>query len=220
MENPVVHADVQADVQAGRHACPAVRPSEARELAAHVRGEPWLVTALDAVAASCLPDAWIGAGVIRDIVWGRLHDGFDPAVVNDIDVAFFDAGDLRPERDRAAQRLLGELADLPWEATNQAAVHTWYHTYFGGPPIPPFTRVHDAVATWPETATCVAIRVDADALGGLAICAPYGLADLLDKTWRWNQARVPVAISQARLARQRVHQRWPSVTIVPPAPRR
>ena len=91
-----------------------------------------MLRALDAVATSGLPDAWIGAGVIRDLVWGRQHGKFDPAVVKDIDVAYYDADDLTMERDLAAQETLARLADLPWEATNQAAVHTWYHQYFGG----------------------------------------------------------------------------------------
>jgi hypothetical protein len=193
-----------------------VHPAEARRLAVHVHGEPWLLGALAAVAASGLPDAWIGAGAIRDVVWGRLYGGFDPAAVRDVDVAFFDPGDLRPEHDQAAQRILGKLAGLPWETTNQASVHTWYHVSYGGPPVPAFTSVHDAVATWPETATCVAIRLDPGSPGGIEICAPYGLTDLLSGTWRRNAARASIAISQARLARMEL--RWPGVTFVPLAP--
>jgi uncharacterized protein len=202
-------------------ACPGAEPELARDLARRVLAEPWLAAALDAVAASGLPDAWIGAGVIRDVVWGQLHDGFDPAGVRDVDVVFFDPADLSPGRDAAAQQRLGELAGRPWEASNQAAVHTWFHTYFGGPPVPPFASVHDAVATWPETATCVAIRRAAAGAGadpdpaGLEVCAPHGLADLLGATWRRNPVRVSLATSRERLARQRVAARWPSVTVIP-----
>ena len=217
---------------ARRHECPGAEPGLARELAQSVLAEPWLVSALDAVAASGLPDAWIGAGVIRDVVWGQLHDGFDPALVRDVDVVFFDPGDLSRARDEAAQRRLGELG-RPWEASNQAAVHTWFHEYFGGPPVPPFASVHEAVATWPETATCVAIRRAAGdpapgdpapgdpapgdpASGGLEVCAPHGLADLIGRTWRRNPVRVSLATSRERLARQRVAARWPGVTIIAP----
>ena len=206
-----------------RHECPGAEPGLARELAQSVLAEPWLASALDAVAASGLPDAWIGAGVIRDVVWGQLHDGFDPALVRDVDVVFFDPGDLSPARDEAAQRRLGELAGRPWEASNQAAVHTWFHEYFGGPPVPPFASVHEAVATWPETATCVAVRrAPGDPApggpdsGALEVCAPHGLADLLGRTWRRNPVRVSLATSRERLARQRVAARWPGVTIIPP----
>jgi uncharacterized protein len=180
--------------------------------------EPWLRRGLAAVTGSGLPDAWIGAGVIRDLVWGRQHGRFKPASVKDIDVAYFDETDLTMERDLRAQDVLSHLEDLPWEATNQAAVHTWYHHYFGGAPVEPFASVHDAVATWPETATCVAVRQlpVGTGVGGIEVCAPHGLADLLAGVWRVNPARVTPQMSRARLARQRVKARWPRVRIVLP----
>jgi uncharacterized protein len=195
------------------HDCPGLEPGEQAQLIGLLRREPWMVRALEAVAVSGLPDAWIGAGVIRDLVWGHRYGSFDPTAVKDVDVAYFDPGDLTMERDLAAQDALGKLADLPWEATNQAAVHTWYQQYFGGPPVEQFGSVHDAIATWPETATCVAVRQVA---AGIQVCAPYGLADLLDGVWRVNPARVTPAVSMARLARQRVRARWPGVTVVLP----
>ena len=170
------------------------------------------MTALSVVARSGLPHAWIGAGVIRDVVWGQLCGQFCADDVKDIDVAFFDPADLGRDRDATAQETLAALADLPWEATNQAAVHTWYHEFFGGPRIDPFARVHDAVATWPETATCVAVRLLAN---NIEVCAPHGLADLLGGVWRVNPVRVTPEVSMARLARQRVRVRWPCVTVVP-----
>jgi hypothetical protein len=197
------------------HHCPGLlaEPGTAATLAGRLSQEPWLMRALAAVAQSKLPDAWIGAGAVRDVVWGQLHGGFDPAGVKDVDVAYFDAGDLSTERDLAAGNALGRFAALPWEATNQAAVHTWYDGYFGGDPVPPLRSVHEAIATWPETATCVAVRTGA---GGLEVCAPYGLSDLLAGVWRPNPSRVTPEMSMARLARQRVRARWPQVTIVPP----
>jgi hypothetical protein len=193
--------------------CTGVDPAAAETLASRVRAEKWLVRALEAVAASGLPGAWIGAGVIRDVVWGQLHDGFDPAGVRDIDVVYFDPADLSPARDQDALRVLAEAAGLPWEATNQAAVHTWYHEYFGGAPVAPFASVHEAVATWPELATCVAVRMTT---GGLEVCAPHGLSDLLTGVWRVNPVRVTPEVSRARLARQQVAARWPEVRVVPP----
>lgn len=180
-----------------------------------LRQEPWLLRVLDAAATSGLPDAWVGAGVIRDLVWGQRCGGFDPEDVADIDVAYFDPGDLSKARDRAAQAALAERASLPWEATNQAAVHTWYHQYFGGPPVRAFASIHEAVATWPETATCVAVRSARD---GFEICAPHGLGDLLAGVWRVNPIRVTTATSEARLARQQGRRWWPAVTLVPPSP--
>jgi uncharacterized protein len=197
-----------------RHQCLGADPAGARALAGLLRRSDWFMTALAVVARSDLPDAWIGAGAIRDVVWGHQFGHFDPADVRDIDVAFFDPADLCRERDAVAQQALSALADLPWEATNQAAVHTWYHEYFGGPAVDPFTSVHDAVATWPETATCVAVQLRAR---GMQVCAPHGLNDLLGGVWRVNPARVTPEVSMARLRRQRVRARWPGVTVLPPA---
>jgi hypothetical protein len=92
-------------------------------------------------------------------------------------------------------------------------VHIWYARHFGGPPVPPLTSVHDAVATWPGFATCVAVRA---AAGHVEVCAPYGLTDLLTGVWRRNPARISVEASAARLSRQRVRDRWPSVVVHDP----
>jgi len=198
------------------HCCPGVDPDAARDLAGVLHGNDWIMSALHAVARSGLPDAWIGAGAVRDVVWGARYGRFDQADVRDVDVAYFDPADLSRDRDVAARETLTELADLPWEATNQAAVHTWYHEYFGGPPVEAFGSVHDAIATWPETATCAAVRL-ASTTSDIEVCAPHGLDDLLGGVWRVNPVRVTHEVSAARLARQRVHARWPRVTIVPPA---
>jgi len=203
-----------------RHRCPGPTPDAAARLAGMLVSEPWIVRALEAVAASGVPAAWIGAGVIRDVVWGQLYGRFSPDEVRDVDVAYFDSGDLGRQRDQVAQDALNQLADLPWEATNQAAVHTWYHHHFGGTPVEPFSSVHDAVATWPETATCIAVRkTDAartTTADGIEVCAPIGLDDLLGGVWRPNRVRVTPTISMTRLQRQRVNARWPGVTVVLP----
>ncbi|MGI5523457.1 nucleotidyltransferase family protein [Micromonospora sp. CA-259024] len=78
----------------------------------------------------------------------------------------------------------------------------------------PYRSVGEAVATWPEYATAVAVC--RDSADRLAVCAPYGLADLLSGVWRHNPARVGVALSRQRLARHRPAQRWPGVTVIEP----
>ncbi|MEH0929367.1 nucleotidyltransferase family protein [Micromonospora sp. CPCC 205558] len=186
------------------------------ELRQLVAGNQWLTRALTVVRDSGLPDAWIGAGALRDLVWGeRYGDGFDPDTVRDVDVVFFDPTRLtREDDDRATARLTAAWPQPPWEARNQAAVHIWYAAKFGGDPIAPYRSVAEAIATWPEYATAVAVRLDrADRL---EICAPYGLADLLGGVWRHNPARVDVAMSRRRLARHRPEQRWPGVTVIEP----
>jgi hypothetical protein len=185
------------------------------ELNALVYSSTWLLDVLRTVRDEGVPDAWVGAGALRDMVWGRRYGpGFDPATVRDVDVAFFDPADLSPANDeRVTERLRGCRPDVPWEAINQAAVHRWYADVFGGPPIAPLTSIADAIGTWPETATAVAVRLVREEL---EVCAPLGLADLLGGVWRWNPRRVPRERSLERLARHRPWERWAGVTVIPP----
>jgi hypothetical protein len=182
-----------------------------------IRSAPWMMRLLTAVRDEGTPEAWIGAGVLRDLVWGeRYGSGFAVGQVRDVDVAFFDPGDLsRAGDERVTGRLRRRLPEVPWEATNQAAVHTWYARTFGGGPVEPLTSIGDAVGTWPETATSVAVRLRAD--DGIEVCAPLGLADLLDGVWRRNPRRIGVEQSLARLTRHDPRTRWPGVTVIHPS---
>ncbi|PZF93498.1 hypothetical protein C1I99_20505 [Micromonospora deserti] len=56
-----------------------------RDVANLVRACPQLMGARDVVRRSGLPDAWVGAGILRDLVWGqRYGNGFDPSAVHDV----------------------------------------------------------------------------------------------------------------------------------------
>ena len=130
-------------------------------------------------------------------------------------LSFSTPDDLSRDRDEQATARLEQLwPHLPWEARNQAAVHTWYHDKFGGEPVPPLRSIADAISTWPETMTAVVVRLDP--AGELSICAPYGLDDLLGGVWRRNPARISLERSRERLARHRPAQRWPAVRVIPP----
>jgi uncharacterized protein len=181
-----------------------------------IRSCPWLMRVLATVRDAGLPDAWVGAGVLRDLVWGELYGpGFAPGEVHDVDVVFFDPADLSRRRDQqATARLARAQPGIPWQARNQAAVHTWYARKFGGEPVAPLRSIADAVATWPETATAVAVRLEPS--GDITVCAPLGLADLLGGVWRRNGRRASLEVSLARLARHQPARRWPGLRVIPP----
>jgi len=162
---------------------PVAQVERIPELLALIESSSWLVAVLGSVYQAGLPNAWICAGVIRDLVWDtKFGNGFDPSRISDVDVAFFDPVDLRTERDRAAElRLLALRPDVRWDAKNQAAVHTSYPNRFGIA-VEPFRSMAEAAASWPETATAVAIRRSNRT--SLEVIAPYGLDDLLDGVWR------------------------------------
>ena len=97
---------------------------------------------------------------------------------------------------------------------NQARVHLWYEKKFGGT-AKPLTSTLDGISTWPEVATAIGVRLDAN--GGLDIAAPFGLDDLLDGVWRRNRNRrfnrVTDAEYQARIERKQPHRRWPDLVV-------
>ena len=168
--------------------------------------------ALAHVRALRLPAWCVGAGALRNLVWDALHECEMPSALADIDVAHFDAGDLSAARDAALQRQLQSMAPAtPWEVTNQAGVHLWFEQHFGHA-VAPLASLEEAVASWPETATAVGIRLDDD--DRLHVIAPCGLDDLFAMVVRRNPARVSIETYRQRIASKRYAQRWPRVTIV------
>jgi len=177
-----------------------------------VRATAWLMEALEAARAVDPPDWLIGAGAVRTAVWDRLHGFEERSELADVDLVFFDPADLSPERDREVQAMLAaELPSVPWDAKNQAAVHVWYPAKFGHD-VEPLSSSADGVATWPETATCVAVRLERD--DRLEIIAPHGVDDLLDLVYRRNPARVSVEEYERRLRSKRISERWPRVRVL------
>ncbi|MGC3862355.1 nucleotidyltransferase family protein [Micromonospora chersina] len=67
-------------------------------------------------------------------------------------------------------------------------MQTWYPANFGGGPVAALRTITDAVSTWPDYATAVAVRLGA--YDQITVCAPHGLDDLLDGVWRGNLNRV------------------------------
>jgi hypothetical protein len=177
-----------------------------------VRSTPWLLEALRAARDVDPPDWLVGGGVLRDLVWDRLHGQSRPAPPRDVDLAFFDPTRLDRARDaEVEQALAARLPGVPWDAKNQAAVHTWYGRVFGGR-VAPLRSAADGVATWPETATAVAVRLFPD--DRLEVVASCGLDDLFGLVCRRNPRRVTVDHYHRRLHDKRIAERWPRVEIV------
>jgi hypothetical protein len=184
--------------------------SQERELERILRSDRWLMDVLEAARLVAAPQWVIGAGVIRDIVWDRAHGIQGPH--KDVDLAFFDPFDLSRDRDLAVEaQLMAVRPDVDWDAKNQAAVHRWYEGHFGHP-IPPIVSIEDAASRWPETATAVAVRLEAS--GELTIVAPLGLEDLLGPRLRHNRRQVTREYFEERRIRKNISQRWPRVEVI------
>jgi len=166
------------------------------------------MTILRTARSAALPNWYVGAGVIRNAVWDHLHGYPSPTPARDIDVAYFDAIDLSEAREKEATRFLSSiLPSANWEPINQARVHLWYKNEFGRE-AEPLLSCEAAIDTWPETATCIGVRLlDND---DLLIYAPYGLEDLFAMVLRRNPRRVTPEHYRQRIKEKRIAEKLQS----------
>lgn len=141
-----------------------------RRLITIVTASPAHLSILGEVAACGLPDCWVAAGFVRDLVWDHLHGRTPELPRNDIDVIWFDAARPDSAQDKALEAQLSVVRpDVRWSVDNQARMHLRDDD-------PPYASAVDAMRHWPETATAVAVQLAAG--GQLRVAAPHGLADL------------------------------------------
>lgn len=173
-------------------------------LRAIVSASPRFLAWLRAARDCCPPEWAIGAGAVRNLVWDHLTGRHNPPP--DVDVVFFGGAD----EEEVERCLRSRLPGVPWQAKDQALVHTWFERRFGYP-VEALTSLEDAVGTWPEFCTTVAVRLRPD--GDLDVIAPHGLEDLFGLRLRRNPRRVTVERFRERLASKRIEERWPGVMI-------
>jgi hypothetical protein len=186
-------------------------PLEA-ELQAVLLRSPIVASIVDRWSEIRLPDCWLVAGCLAQTVW---NDAFGlPAThgISDIDLVYFDAGDLSEEAEaNHAARLRALFADLGlWlDVKNEARVHLWYAAKFGSA-LAPYVSTEDAITTFPTTATAVGVQPRTN---GLRVFAPCGLSDLLGLIVRPNKKKITRPTYDAKVKKWLA--RWPDLLVVP-----
>jgi hypothetical protein len=179
-----------------------------RQLERIVRDSPWLLQVLETVRVLGLPDWYLAAGAIRNTVWDALHGSASSAPYSDLDVIYFDAANSPSDAERALQ--IGSPG-YTWEVTNQATVHRW-QSQATGRNISAYESVAAAMASWPETATAVGVRISDR--GAMEFIAPHGLRDLFALTLRSSPTASDPRAYGSRLRQKAWHLRWPRLLIV------
>ncbi|MFA6429691.1 MAG: nucleotidyltransferase family protein [Patescibacteria group bacterium] len=135
-----------------------------------ITDDHWMMTILRHVESLSLPDWYIGAGFVRNKIWDALHGYASRTPLNDIDVVYFDPINISEAHDHHLERQLLTLdPTLPWSVKNQARMHSRNGDA-------PYTDTVDAFSHWPETATCIGVRL---INGHVEVKAPLGIEDLL-----------------------------------------
>jgi hypothetical protein len=170
----------------------------------------WVRTIKDRRREIGLKDWAIGAGALAQTVWNHLDRRPPLYGIKDLDFVYFDAADLSEAAEaESARRMAALLADLPLtlDVKNQARVHLWYRRRFGYA-IAPYRTIGEAIATWPTTATAVAVSYDR--AGDMTLWAPFGLSDLLSGIVRPNPTQITRDVYEAKIERWRAL--WPNLS--------
>ena len=184
--------------------------SQKQRLISILRNHDWFMDALNEVNKLKMTQWCIGAGIIRNIVFDYLQGITNPSI-RDVDVAYYNPEDLSETRDKEYESILNEnMPEIPWEVTNQAGVHLWYHKIFGYK-VDPIISIEDAVSTWPETCTSIGITITK--VGKIEVFTPFGLDDLFGMIIRRNPRRIDIRTYNERIHKKKYSQTWKSVKI-------
>lgn len=156
------------------------------------------------------PTAYIAAGVIRNGIWSFLHGQDYLLDDTEVDVIFYLEQDQQVQAAKIQQYMQQRLPNMQWDVTNQAMVHHWYRLD-NGESIQPLKSIEHALSLWPETATVVAVKLNAEQ--EIEIIAPFGLNDLFELTLRWNPRLVSLTVFQQRVVSKQWMQRWPKLSL-------
>ncbi|WP_146493096.1 nucleotidyltransferase family protein [Vibrio cyclitrophicus] len=137
-----------------------------------IKQDPLRMQILDCVAQLGLPQCYVAAGFVRNLVWDHLHGHASPTPLNDIDVIYFDTIDTSYESDLRYEALLKQrLPELNWQVRNQACMHTRNGDE-------PYQSSLDAMSYWPEKETAVALKQSLT--GDIECISSFGLESLFD----------------------------------------
>ena len=157
-----------------------------------------------------LPEWLIGAGFIRNKVWDYLH-GYqkETADTADIDLIYFDQHGNDENADEKLSEKLNTKTGLNWEVVNEAYAHKWYTIK-----PPQYISSEDAVSKWPETATCIGVKIEN---GNLHLIAPHGIGDLVNLIVRPSPAFIDEGnvknVVVERMNKKRWLEKWPKLKL-------
>ncbi|TCV25679.1 nucleotidyltransferase family protein [Vibrio crassostreae] len=169
-----------------------------------IKQDPLRMQVIDCVSQLDLPQCYVAAGFVRNLVWDHLHGYTSPPPLNDIDVIYFDPIDTSYESDLRYEALLKQrLPELNWQVRNQACMHIRNGDE-------PYQGSLDAMSYWPEKETAVAIKQGLT--GDIECNSAFGLESLFDLKVTPNPKRNRDIFDQRVQSKGWLTQ-WPKLTI-------
>ncbi len=165
--------------------------------------DPVRMNVLSIVRSLNLPDCYVAAGFLRNLVWDSLY--LTETKLNDVDVVFYDKSD---SANLASQKITDQLnqtyPDISWDVKNQAFMHIRNGDE-------EYTSSLDAMSYWPEKETAIGAALSED--GSISIVSAFGLESLFNGKVSYNNKRSK-EVFLTRLASKQWLQRWPQLHLV------
>ena len=169
--------------------------------------DAWMMDVLRAAQKLDLPDWWIGAGFLRNKVWDAIENK-QSEPTRDVDLVYFDEADTARETDYTLDEKMKHAHPFAeWEIRNQARMH-----YVNG--FASFTSAADGISHWVETATCVAVKLDADDLRFLFCYGTDDLYELVARPTPYFKSAGLIDRFHTRVEEKKWQARWPNLRFV------
>ncbi len=158
----------------------------AGQLTALISKDPFRLEILKIVSQLNLPDCWVAAGFVRNLVWDHLHGTTTP--LSDIDVIYYCTKNRSPHADLAIEKKLNQShVKALWSVKNQARMHSRNGDL-------PYQNCLHAMSYWPEKQTAIAVRLDSNCEIELLHC--FGLDELYSRKITHNPKREKAIFEQ------------------------
>lgn len=169
-----------------------------QRLIALIQKDHMRMQALQVVATLGLPQSYIVAGFVRNLIWDDLHHFKQGTPLNDVDVIYF-APDEAPEQEKQHQIYLQtQMPELNWQIKNQAYTHLKHQHQA-------YESVFEAMSYWPEQETAIAIRLQDQQY--FEIISVFALEQIFEGYIRHNP-KAPKHVFEQRINQKKWQQHW------------
>ncbi|GAM58762.1 hypothetical protein JCM19231_5001 [Vibrio ishigakensis] len=117
-----------------------------------LKQDPVRLEALSHAYELNLPDSYLAAGFVRNLVWDSIHGFEKPTPLNDVDLIYFDPREQNSTAYLEYESQLKQcMPSLNWQVRNQARMHVRNGDR-------PYVSSLDAMSFWPEKETAIGVR--------------------------------------------------------------
>ena len=170
-----------------------------------INQDPTRLKALSCVKRLNLPQCYLAAGFVRNLVWDYLHSKSENTHLNDVDVVYFNENETQADMYKEYEYQLTQLMpELNWQVRNQAVMHIRNEDN-------PYKSTLDAMSYWPEKETALAVRKLDD--NEFECITAFGFESLFNFCITHNPKRKKY-VFEHRISSKGWLNIWPNLTVV------